>query len=93
MNIDSVSEFLASIAIAFFIADLLAQTLKLYKAKTSEEISLSGLVIRTLGMSFFVLRFQVTGDTALFIGQGIFLVLMLIYSFMAFKYRKKPRVN
>lgn len=88
MNIENISAFLASVALAFFIADAIAQLIQLHGAKTSKEISGRGLVIRILGISFFVLRFAVIGDEILFIGQFIFFVIMLTYTLLAFKYKK-----
>lgn len=88
MTLDSISQIGTSIAFLFVIADLIAQLLKLYKAKSSEEISLVGLTIRFLGVGLFWLRFMVIEDTVFLIGQTIFAVLLLVYVYLVIKYRK-----
>jgi len=88
MNSDSLSEVLASIAILFFLADLLAQTIKINIARSAREVSLRGVLIRTVGTAFFVFRFAVTGDTVLLAGQTIFLILIVYYAARVAKYRK-----
>jgi len=93
MTLDLVSQFLASIALIFFIVDAIAQLLKLYKAKSSEEISMVGLAVRVTGMSFFVLRFGVIGDQVLFFGQSVFLLIMLAYGVLVIRYRKNVKAK
>jgi uncharacterized protein with PQ loop repeat len=89
MSAEHLSEILASIAILFFLADLLAQTIKINIAKSAKEVSLRGVLIRTIGTIFFVFRFAVTGDTVLLIGQVIFLALIIYYASRVAKYRKR----
>jgi uncharacterized protein with PQ loop repeat len=88
MNLDNISQFGVSIAFIFITADLISQILKIYKAKTSKEISLIGLGIRIVGTSFFLFRFIVINDTVFLIGQSIFVALLLGYIGLVVKYRK-----
>lgn len=72
--------------------DIVLQIKRIYRTKSSEDLSLLGMTIRYAAIVILLVKFVSLSDLPLMIGQGIIAVTFTIYFVLAvfyFRYRKK----
>ena len=67
--------------------DLALQTLRVYKNKSSKDLSLLGMCIRYIAILIILYKFITLSDIALIIGQGLISLIFFIYLWLALRYR------
>ena len=83
--------FATVIAFIAFSADLIIQIYRVYRRKSSNDISARGTVIRTAGSLIILLKFINVDDPYLITGQIIITATIVTYLLMIVKYRKPER--
>jgi hypothetical protein len=68
--------------------DLVVQISRLYRRKSSQDISLRGITIRTLGTVVILIKFISLDDIYLIIGQATITIALIIYLAEIFYYRR-----
>jgi len=74
--------------------DVILQLKRIYKTKSSKDLSLFGMAIRFAAIIIVLIKFISIKDTTLVVGQGLIAVTFTIYFILAlsyFKYHKKKR--
>jgi hypothetical protein len=71
-----------------FSADLLFQIIRVYRRKSSLDISWKGTFVRTIGSSVIFIKFLTVGDRSLIVGQSVFLIAVFVYLILVIYYRK-----
>jgi uncharacterized protein with PQ loop repeat len=66
--------------------DIILQIKRIYKTKSSEDLSLSGMTIRYVAILVILIKFVSLSDMPLMIGQGIIAVTFTIYFVLAMLY-------
>ncbi len=66
--------------------DILFQIRRIYKTKSSRDISLFGLSVRYVAIIIILIKFISLSDTALIIGQGLILITFTSYFILALLY-------
>ncbi len=66
--------------------DIIFQIRRIYKTKSSRDISLFGLSIRYIAILIILIKFISISDIALIIGQGLILITFTTYFILAFVY-------
>lgn len=81
--------------IAFFSLsiDIILQIIQLRKEKDSREISLKGEFIRLFAVTVFLIRFLMTKDFVMAIGQVVFLTIFISYLIFIGRYRNPTQNN
>ncbi len=77
-------------------ADIIFQIRRIYKTKSSRDISLIGLSIRYLAIIIILIKFISLSDVPLIIGQSLILLTFTTYFTLTFLYflkRKKQNRN
>jgi len=72
--------------------DILFQTRRVYKTKSSKDLSLIGLSVRYLAIIVILIKYVNVGDTTLLIGQSLILLTFTIYFMLVvsyFRYKKR----
>ncbi len=80
-------------AYAAYIGDGMIQIYHIFKRKSSLDISLKGLSIRILAGTILFLKFLTISEIYLIIGQGLFLLVLIIYLSISVKYRLRQFEN
>lgn len=75
------------LAFIAFSVDLLYQIRNLIRKKSSKSVSLLGLTARTIGTFVLLIKYINLSDVYLISGQVFFMVLVIIYLWLAYKYR------
>lgn len=73
--------------IAFSI-DLLFQILRVYKRKSSLDVSWKGTAFRLVGSTVIFIKFLTLDDTYLIVGQFVFILTVITYLIFVLYYRK-----
>ena len=82
------------IAYIAFSTDLVIQILRIYRRKSSNDVSARGTAIRTIGSLVILLKFISVDDIYLIIGQVLFTLTVATYLLMIIKYRgPEPKGN
>ncbi|HSW98497.1 MAG TPA: hypothetical protein VLF71_01535 [Candidatus Saccharimonadales bacterium] len=71
--------------------DIVLQIRRIYRRKSSEDLSLAGMTIRYAAIIIIIIKFAALGDVSLIIGQSIAVVTFGTYFAMAliyFRHRK-----
>ncbi len=71
--------------------DILFQVRRIYKTKSSRDISLFGLSIRYTAILIILIKFISLSDIALIIGQGLILITFTSYFMLALFYFVKRK--
>ncbi len=71
--------------------DIIFQIRRIYKTKSSKDISLFGLSIRYGAIIVILLKFITTSDISLIIGQSLILTTFTAYFVLAFSYFVKEK--
>jgi hypothetical protein len=71
--------------------DLVFQIRRIYKNKSSKDISLVGLSVRYVAILVILVKFISISDEALIIGQGLILITFTCYFFLALYYLLKKK--
>lgn len=71
-----------------FSTDLIFQILKIYRRKSSADISAQGTAFRLIGSTIILLKFITVKDPYLIVGQIVFTLTVATYLIMIAKYRK-----
>jgi len=66
--------------------DIVLQILRIYKTKSSRDISLTGLTIRYVSILVILYKFVSLGDLPLIIGQGFITITFSMYAALATLY-------
>ena len=69
--------------------DVVFQINTIWTRKSSADVSILGVIIRTTAISIFLLKFLLLGDTIIIAGQSVFLVLMAVYISLLVMYRTR----
>jgi uncharacterized protein with PQ loop repeat len=77
------------LAFIAFSVDLLYQIRNLIRKKSSKSVSLFGLTARTIGTLVLLIKYVKPSDVYLISGQVFFMVLITIYLWLAYRYRKQ----
>ncbi len=83
-------DFLAYATLISYLAlnvDLSLQTLKIYKNKSSKDLSITGMSIRYIAILVILYKFFTLEDIPLIIGQGLITLIFFVYLSLAIKYR------
>jgi len=75
--------------------DVLLETRKIYRTKSSADLSLFGMAIRFFALVILLIKFDSLGDVSLIIGQGLVALTFAFYFVLALSYfrHKKSRRN
>ena len=76
------------IAFGAFITDNSIQSYRLITRKHSDDVSIRGESIRVMAVILLFIKFLTTSDLYLIIGQGIFMISLIIYYGLLIKYHK-----
>lgn len=71
--------------------DIVLQIRRIYRTKSSEDLSLLGMTIRYVAILIIVIKFAAIGDAALIIGQGIAVVTFGTYFGLALRYGRRKK--
>jgi len=74
--------------------DIVLQIKRIYRTKSSEDLSLAGMTIRYAAILVIVIKFAAIGDRTLIIGQSIAVVTFGTYFILAliyYRYRNKAK--
>lgn len=74
-----------------FSTDLLLQIARIYRRKSSSDVSWKGIVFRLSGSLIILIKFLTLKDTYLIVGQIIFTLTVVTYLVMAIYYRKPKK--
>lgn len=85
---DIILNYATIIAYIAFSLDVIFQIRRVYKRKSSLDVSWRGIGIRLIGSSVIFIKFLSVGDRALLIGQSIFVTVVVIYLIMAIYFSK-----
>ncbi len=72
--------------------DIILQVRRIYKTKSSKDLSLVGMTIRYIAILIVLFKFISLSDTSLIIGQSVIALTFTLYFVLAvvyFQYRKK----
>ncbi len=84
-------DLLTLISYAALNVDLIFQIRRLKKTHSSEDISITGLVVRYLAILVILYKFIRLGDVALTIGQLLILLTVSVYFYFVLRYRGVKR--
>ena len=71
--------------------DIFLEIKKIYKTKSSKDLSLVGMTIRLAALIILVVKFVSLRDLSLIIGQGLMALTFTIYLVMAISYFRHRR--
>ena len=71
--------------------DILLQVKRIYKTKSSEDLSLLGMTIRYLAILIVLIKFISLSDISLIIGQGLIALTFTFYFVLAASYYKNRK--
>ncbi len=71
--------------------DIIFQIRRIYKTKSSRDLSLVGLSVRYLAILIILIKFLSISELALIIGQALILITFTSYFFLAFFYFIKSK--
>ncbi len=66
--------------------DIVFQIRRIYKTKSSRDISLFGLSVRYIAIIIILIKFITISDFSLIIGQSLILITFTTYFILAFSY-------
>ena len=69
--------------------DVVLQIARIEQRHSSRDISIRGDLLRFAAVTVLVIKFVVLGDTVLIIGQSILSALLLIYTIMLIRMRRR----
>lgn len=84
-------DLLTLIAYAALTIDLWLEIRRINVTKSSEDLSIPGLVIRFIAISVLMIKFVVIGNAALIIGQAVSISSLAVYVYFAVKYYLQER--
>ena len=88
MNLLNILTMLSFVALN---VDIIFQTKRIYKTKSSHDISLLGLGIRYGAIMIILIKYISLDDTTLFVGQACIAVTFTVYFFLAVSYFRHKR--
>jgi uncharacterized protein with PQ loop repeat len=88
MNILDWLTLLSCLALA---ADILLQIKRVYRTKSSNDLSLLGMTIRYIAIIVILVKFISLNDLPLMIGQGVITIIFTAYLFLAIVYFRHRR--
>lgn len=71
--------------------DILLQAHKIRQVKSSEDISITGLMIRFVSIFVILYKLLCVGDIALILGQGLLVITFTSYMVLVFSYLPKKK--
>ncbi len=71
--------------------DVLLQAHKIRQVKSSEDISVSGLMVRFVAIFVILYKLLCIGDMALILGQGLLAITFTSYMILVFSYLPKGK--
>lgn len=71
--------------------DIIFQILRIWRTKSSNDISLIGLTIRYVAVLVILFKFMSLSDLPLIIGQSLITVTITLYLLLAISYRMRRR--
>jgi uncharacterized protein with PQ loop repeat len=76
--------------LAFFALaiDIILQIRHIWRRKSSADISIFGVFVRTAAASVFLIKFTLVNDAYLIMGQAVFVALLLVYIGLLVAYRE-----
>ena len=83
MNLLDILTVLSYIALN---VDILLQVKRIHETKSSEDLSLTGLVVRYVAILIIMLKFLSLEDLPLILGQGLIVITFTIYLALAVSY-------
>lgn len=92
----SLLDFLTLLSFIGLNVDILLQARKIRQVKSSEDISIAGLMIRFIAIFVILYKLLCVGDIALILGQGLLVVTFTSYMVLVFSYlpgKKKSRAR
>lgn len=81
-------DYSALVAYIAFSSDLIAQIARIYKRKSSADVSSRGVVLRLVGSSIILVKLIGIGDPYLTTGQIILTLTAGTYLYFTLRYRK-----
>lgn len=89
-------DFLTLLSFIGLNIDVLLQAHKIRQVKSSEDISISGLMVRFVAIFVILYKLLCIGDLALILGQALLAVTFTSYMVLVFSYlpkakKRKPR--
>ena len=79
-------DFLTLLSYVALNIDIIFQTIRIHKTKSSKYVSLFGLAVRYIGIVIILVKFISLRDTALVIGQGLIAITFTAYFILAVSY-------
>ena len=73
--------------------DILFQIARIYRTKSSHDISLIGLSVRYVAVLVILYKFYTLSDLPLIAGQGLITLTITLYFVLAVLYRRRRKVN
>lgn len=87
-------DFLTLLSYVGLNIDILLQAHKIRQMKSSEDISITGLIIRFVAIFVILYKLICVGDIALILGQLLLVITFTAYVILVFSYagtKKKPK--
>ena len=76
------------VAYVAFSSDLIVQIVRIWKRKSSADVSSKGVVLRLIGSAVILIKLIGVGDPYLIIGQIILTLTVATYLYFTLRYRK-----
>jgi uncharacterized protein with PQ loop repeat len=90
-------DFLTLLSFIGLNVDVILQARKIRQVKSSEDISIAGLMVRFVAIFVILYKLICVGDMALILGQALLALTFTTYMFLVFSYlpkakkKRKPR--
>ena len=86
--LDLIVNYGTLVAFAAFITDNSIQSYRLIQRKHSDDVSIRGESIRVIAVFLLFIKFLTTSDIYLIIGQGLFMISLIMYYGLLIKYHR-----
>ena len=73
--------------------DVILQARRIKQVKSSEDISISGLMIRFVAIVVILYKLVCVGDTALIIGQALLVITFTAYMLLVISFLPKKKIK
>ena len=87
----SLLDFLTLLSFIGLNIDVLLQAHKIREVKSSEDISIAGLMVRFVAIIVILYKMLCIGDLALILGQSLLLITFTSYMVLVFSYLPKRK--
>ncbi|NOZ80736.1 MAG: hypothetical protein GXP63_03610 [DPANN group archaeon] len=85
--IDIFVDYALLVAFVALTADIFLQIRKIFRRKSSLDVSARGLVVRMVGALILLAKFIIIDDTVLMVGQTVFVLAFMAYFLLVLYFR------